>query len=157
MTARTVSVAFLAAAVALGSAGCSQTSSGISNEGIGAVGGAVIGGLLGSTIGAGAGKAAAIAGGALIGGVLGNQIGKSLDEQSQARAYDAQNAALASGQRSDWRSPSGAYGYVEPGPVYYEPSAQCRNYTHTIYIDGRPQQGQGVACRNPDGSWQIVR
>ena len=32
----------------------------------------------------------------------------------------------------------------------------CRQYTHTVYIDGRPQTMRGTACRNPDGTWQAV-
>lgn len=155
MPTRSLTAAIAACAMSLAAAGCSQTGA-PTNEGVGTVSGAVLGGLVGSAFGAGAGKAAAIAGGALIGGFLGNQIGKSLDQEAQSRAYSAQASALNSGQRSDWNAPSGAYGYVEPGPVYYEAQSQCRRYTHTIYINGRPQAGQGTACRNPDGTWQIV-
>jgi surface antigen len=151
---KTWTAVLIAGAIGLGAAGCSQTAG--PNEGLGTVGGAVVGGLIGSRFGGGAGKAAAIAGGALLGGFVGNQIGKGLDEEAQQRAYEAQYSAFDSGSRSDWRAPSGAYGYIEPGPVYYDPQGQCRRYTHTIYVNGRPQQGQGVACRNPDGSWQIV-
>jgi len=32
----------------------------------------------------------------------------------------------------------------------------CRQFTHTIYIDGKPQTARGTACRNPDGTWQPV-
>ena len=28
------------------------------------------------------------------------------------------------------------------------------DFTHTIYIDGRPQVARGDACRNPDGTWR---
>ena len=151
---KSVTAMFLAGVIGLGAAGCSQTTG--PNEGVGTVGGALVGGLIGSRFGQGGGKAAAIAAGAVLGGLLGNTIGRNLDEEAQARAYEAQYVAFDSGRRSEWRAPSGSYGYVEPGPVYYEPQGQCRRYTHTIYVDGRPQAGQGVACRNPDGTWQIV-
>ena len=33
----------------------------------------------------------------------------------------------------------------------------CRTVTGTADIDGTPQQITGLACRQPDGSWQIVQ
>lgn len=144
----------MAAFISVGAAGCSQTTG--PNEAGGTVLGAVAGGLVGSAFGGGAGKVAAVMAGTMIGGFLGNQIGRNLDQEAQARAYDAQYSAVYSGSRSQWRAPSGAYGYVDPGPVYVDRSGTCRRYTHTIYIDGRAQSGSGTACRNPDGSWQIV-
>lgn len=32
----------------------------------------------------------------------------------------------------------------------------CREYTKTINIGGRIQQGYGTACLQPDGSWEIL-
>ena len=56
-----------------------------------------------------------------------------------------------------WRNPdSGRYGSVVPGSAYEANGMNCRPYTHTIYIDGRPQTTRGTACRNPDGTWQPV-
>jgi hypothetical protein len=34
--------------------------------------------------------------------------------------------------------------------------AYCREYTGTIYVGGRPEQGYGTACLQPDGSWQVI-
>ena len=51
---------------------------------------------------------------------------------------------------------SGRYGNVVPGPAAQIDGASCRQYTHTVYIDGRPQVERGTACRNPDGTWTIV-
>ena len=42
------------------------------------------------------------------------------------------------------------------GPNYDQNGMNCRQYTHTIYIDGKPQTARGAACRNPDGTWQPV-
>ena len=56
-----------------------------------------------------------------------------------------------------WRNPdSGRYGSVVPGQAYASNGMNCRQFTHTIYIDGRPQTARGTACRNPDGTWQPV-
>ncbi|MGA8157561.1 MAG: RT0821/Lpp0805 family surface protein, partial [Rhodoplanes sp.] len=98
--------------------------------------------------------------GAAIGGLIGNRIGAALDDEDRRRAYEAQMAALEtgpSGRPVTWRNPdSGRYGTVVPGPAYAQGGAQCRHFTHTIYIDGTPQAARGTACRNPDGTWTPV-
>lgn len=98
--------------------------------------------------------------GAAIGGVIGNRIGAGMDEDDKRRAYAAQMKALdtgLSGSAVPWRNPdSGRYGNVMPGPAYQSNGQQCRQYTHTIYIDGKPQVARGSACRNADGTWIAV-
>ncbi|MEA1674294.1 hypothetical protein [Nitrospirillum sp. BR 11163] len=39
-------------------------------------------------------------------------------------------------------------------PAYDQ--ANCREYTSTITVAGRPSQQVGTACQQPDGSWRIV-
>ncbi len=131
-------------------------------ENTGTLVGALGGALIGSQIGGGPGEriAAGLAG-AAIGGLLGNRIGAAMDDEDKKRAYVAQVDALErgpSGTPVAWRNPdSGRYGSVVPGPEYRSPAGgPCRQYTHTIYIDGRPQTARGAACRNPDGTWQPV-
>jgi surface antigen len=123
--------------------------------------GAVAGGLLGNAIGGSAGnRLAGTLIGAALGGFLGNRIGAALDDEDKRRAYTAEMQALetgSSGAPVAWRNPeSGRYGNVVPGPVYQVNSAPCRQYMHTVYIDGAPQTERGTACRNPDGTWTIV-
>jgi surface antigen len=123
--------------------------------------GAIAGAAIGSQFGGGTGEriAAGIAG-AAIGGLIGNRIGAALDDEDRERAYAAQLDALErgrSGATVSWRNPdSGRYGNVVPGPPYQSSGTTCRPYTHTIYIDGRPQTARGSACRNPDGTWNPV-
>jgi surface antigen len=128
----------------------------------GAVAGAVAGGIIGSSV-AGRGVGNRLAGaaiGAVAGGILGGAIGAALDDADRQRAYEAERQALAYGHPGTpvaWRNPdSGRYGNVVPGPVYPSGGRSCREYSHTIYIDGRPRMAQGIACRNPDGSWSPV-
>ena len=87
------------------------------------------------------------------GGLIGNRIGAALDDEDKERAYAAQMDALERGQPGapvSWRNPdSGRYGTVVPGPPYQQAGRNCRSYTHTVYIDGRPQTTRGTACRNP--------
>jgi surface antigen len=98
--------------------------------------------------------------GGVLGGLVGNRIGAAMDDDDKQRAYDAQMDALERGQPGapvSWKNPdSGRYGTVVPGPTYVESGRNCRSYTHTIYIDGRPQTARGTACRNPDGSWTAL-
>jgi surface antigen len=132
-------------------------------ENTGTLLGAGTGALLGAAV-AGGGTGSRLAGaavGGLLGGLIGNRIGAALDDEDRRRAYAAQMQALEggpSGAPVAWRNPdSGRYGSVVPGPAYQDAQfGQCRQYTHTIYMDGRPQTARGAACRNPDGTWTPV-
>jgi hypothetical protein len=33
----------------------------------------------------------------------------------------------------------------------------CRDYKHSIMIDGEKQDVFGTACKQPDGSWRVVK
>lgn len=121
------------------------------------LGGAAVGGLAGSQLGSGTGNIAATAGGVILGGILGNQLGQALDRNDQAAAVRAQNQALATNAPITWNDPQGnVYGTVQPVRTYQSNGRYCRDYVHTVYIDGRAREAQGVACQQADGSWQIV-
>lgn len=126
----------------------------------GLVVGAVAGGLLGNQFGKGGGRVAATAIGAVVGGIVGSEIGKSMDQQDRMLAQQAEYDAFergTAGQPRRWsNSQNGRYGDVVPGQMYRQGSNDCRDYTHTIYIDGRKQTMKGTACRNPDGTWSSV-
>ena len=126
----------------------------------GLVVGAVAGGLLGNQFGKGTGRVLATAAGAVVGGIVGSEIGRSMDRQDRILAQQAELDALErgeSGRPLKWRNPdNGRYGEVVPTRAYRRGNADCRDYTHTIYIDGRPQTMRGTACRNPDGTWSNV-
>ncbi|HEY5279917.1 MAG TPA: glycine zipper domain-containing protein, partial [Pseudolabrys sp.] len=113
---------------------------------LGALGGAAIGSQFGG--GAGGHVAGALIG-AGVGALIGNRIGASLDDEDKRRAYAAEIEALDRGQSGApvaWRNPdSGRYGSVVPGPAYVDRGRNCRAYTETIYIDGRPQTARGTA------------
>jgi surface antigen len=160
MTARQIIAVALAAIGIVGCAGNPETGTG-PKENTGTAVGAIACALIGSQIGGGTGEriAAGVAG-AAIGGLIGNRIGASMDDEDKRRAYEAQMQALESGPSGrpvPWRNPdSGRYGNIVPGPSYQQAQGTCRQYTHTIYIDGRPQVARGAACRNPDGTWTPV-
>ena len=143
----------------LGLAACSADSG--PKEAGGTVVGAGTGAVIGSAVGGSPGtRLAGGTVGAAVGGFLGNRIGAALDDDDKRRAYAAQMQALETGPSGvpvAWRNPdSGRYGNVVPGPVYQINGAPCRQYTHTVFIEGRPQSERGTACRNPNGTWTTV-
>lgn len=153
-TSRAVAGAMLSALMAVAVAGCST------KQEQGTAVGAVAGGLLGSAVGKGNGKIVGGLVGAVAGGIIGSEIGKSLDQQDRMLAQRAEMDALERGQSGRpiaWRNPdNGRYGEVIPSQPYRRGQVDCRDYTHKIYIDGRPQSMKGTACRNPDGTWSNV-
>jgi surface antigen len=89
-------------------------------------------------------------------GVLGNGIGGGLDERDRQLAFSAEMRALDTGEPGEpvgWRGHPGRYGTVVPGGFYETRGTRCRDYSHTIYIDGRPQTARATACRSADGTW----
>lgn len=98
--------------------------------------------------------------GAVSGGLISGGIGNGLDEGDRRRAYDAEISALETGGPGypiGWKGENGTHGTVVAGPPYNRAGFQsCRDYSHTIYIDNRPQIARGAACRAADGHWQPV-
>lgn len=158
MPARKSLIAASLVAIATALAGCATDEGPGTKTVVGAGTGAIIGGLAGSAIGHG--DAGSVVAGALIGGLIGGAVGAQLDEQDRQRAYAAEMDALERGRSGapvSWRNPdNGHYGTVVPGQAYERSGMNCREYTHTIYIDGRPQTARGTACRQPDGTWRPV-
>lgn len=152
-------VAILAAAFLLGA--CANDGKGQKEAG-GTLLGAGLGALAGSQIGSGRGQLAAVAIGALAGAFVGNQVGKSLDRADKiAMERSTQNAleTAPSGQAVAWRNPdSGNSGTITPQPAVQTNTGEfCREYQQTIVVAGRSEDAYGTACRQPDGSWKIVK
>jgi surface antigen len=123
----------------------------------GAVGGALVGGAIGALTG---GHGRDVVAGAIIGGLVGGVIGNALDEEDRRRAYAAEIQALeygGPGTPVSWEGRRGTRGTIVAGPYHARGQYQrCRDYSHTIYINGRPEVARGVACRNPDGTWSQI-
>ncbi len=136
--------------------------SGTSGEEVmGTLVGAALGGLIGSQIGGGDGRKVAIGAGVLAGGYMGNRIGNRLSCEDQEYHYDTTQSTLEykpSGGTAAWVNPdTGASGSVTPTETYISQSGlPCRNFTQTITVDGQRENIQANACRQQDGSWQIV-
>jgi len=146
------------AALALGLAACAQSGP---KQTAGTVVGAGLGALVGSQLGKGTGKMAAIGAGTFLGALLGSEIGRSLDARDQAYANQTAQRALeynTVGAAAQWQNPdSGHSGMVTPTRTYQTADGRyCREYTQSVTIGGRSETAYGTACRQPDGSWQIV-
>jgi len=130
-------------------------------EVVGTLLGAAIGGLVGSQFGKGTGKSVAIGAGVLAGGFAGNQIGESLDcrdrQYNKSTAQDSLETQPA-GSTSTWHNPdSGHDGSITPTRTYQrDDGIYCRDFEQTVTIDGKTEQATGTACRQSDGTWQIV-
>jgi surface antigen len=128
-------------------------------QAIGTIGGGALGAWAGSTIGKGSGNVVATAVGAVTGALLGGYIGGQLDKADRERAERTAQSALEStktGQAAQWVNPdTGNRGTFTPTRTYQSHGQHCREFTHTIMVGGKKQEGYGTACRQPDGSWQI--
>lgn len=145
----------IATTASLAIVGCAND--GHSNEGQGALLGAVIGGLAGSHVGGGNGRVFAIAGGAIAGAIIGGNIGAHMDAQDRARMNGALET-VPTGQSTTWNNPDTNTQYtVRPTRTYREHERYCREYTTTAIIAGKEQQVYGKACRQPDGTWEAVK
>jgi surface antigen len=125
---------------------------------IGSLGGAAIGGLLGSQFGSGGGKGALTAIGVVGGALAGGYVGRSMAPPDQACVRNSLEQ-VPTGQTAAWRNPdTGAQYQVTPTRTYESARGQvCRDFVSTALIDGREQRVEGTACRQPDGSWKIIQ
>jgi surface antigen len=161
---KTLLCGVLAAALGLGATGTARAQDNT-----------LTGALLGGAAGAGVGYAFGKGKGAAIGGVtglaLGALAGNSID-RSRERTYAAPPPTYYAPPPPPAGyyyapAPAPAYSYYPAQPAYAPPpapaptasysTANCREYSGTIIIDGREQPSYGTACLQPDGTWRIVR
>jgi len=151
---RKIAVFAVVAVLGVNAAGCS------SKQESGALIGAVTGAIVGNQVGSGAGRVLATAAGAVVGGIVGSEIGRSLDEADRRRAAAAEYYALEEedvGGKRQWKSPdSGHSGEVVVTREYRRDGRLCRDFEHTIYIEGEPDTIRGTSCRGEDGRWREI-
>lgn len=126
-------------------------------EEAGALTGAAVGAAVGSTVGRGSGRVAAIWLGAVAGAMIGSTVGRYMDEQDRMRTAQVLEYNRTN-QPSEWRNPDTGYDYtVTPTRTYEVAEGPCREFTVDAVIGGKTQQVYGTACRQPDGSWKVVK
>ena len=157
MTILATAVLVLAMQPAHAASDCSRTSTGGI---VGALGGAVVGGFLGSKVGKGTGKLAATGAGVLVGGFLGNELGRRLSCKDQEMATTTAQKSLETqptGEQIAWKNPdTGNSGTVTPVRTYYQADGTpCRDFQQIVTADGETVQLEGTACRQKNGTWVV--
>ena len=146
------SVLMLAAILAM--VGCATPQG--PREEVGMLIGGVMGGVLGSQVGSGRGRDLATVAGVVVGGAMGASVGRTMDDVDRMK-MGATLETTRTGVASEWQNPDTGYHYrMEPTRTYETAEGPCREYTMDAQIGGRTEQVYGTACRQPDGSWQII-
>lgn len=127
---------------------------------VGAAGGAAAGRAIG---GSGTGGYVGLVLGALAGGYLGSQVAQWMTEKDKQKLSETTNQTLsggAPGKPYAWTNPdSGNSGSVTAQPTYKnETGTVCRDFSSSVTsAKGEQVQGKGTACKNPDGTWSIIK
>ena len=82
----------------------------------------------------------------------------NLNEQQEREHEAAQVLATSApiGETIAWRE-GNATGYVVATREGTSSSGRyCREFQHEISVGGKREQGYGTACRQPDGSWEVI-
>lgn len=128
------------------------------NQDVGTVSGATVGGLLGSQIGGGSGSILATGVGAIAGAMIGGSIGESMDEQDRRNMQGALNQ-VPQNRTVGWTNQQGTqYTFTPISPQQTAPSHKryCREFVQKATINGKETSVYGKACRQPDGTWEVV-
>jgi surface antigen len=91
---------------------------------------------------------------ALQGGIVARS-GAELSSSDRSRALEVEYRVLeeaAGGQAMPWKG-DGASGVVVANAPYQVGAQNCRQYRHTVTVNGKEMMARGAACRNSDGTW----
>ena len=123
--------------------------------------GALIGAILAYELGKDSSNKKAWIGLGLIGGwQFGGHYIKLTQRGQQLHSYTAYSSLehLPDNSTNTWNNPnSGNSGNFTVRNTNVYNGSPCREFTQTIYVGGRAQQGYGTACRQADGSWKIIQ
>jgi surface antigen len=102
-------------------------------------------------------RAAATVLGAALGAVVGGKVGRSLDDEDRNYAYGAATRSFSTGREITWENrESGHRGRFRPKRSFERDGGLCRDFEHTIWVEGEPDVIEGTACQTPDGRWRVV-
>ncbi|MFD2649020.1 hypothetical protein ACFSX5_14625 [Devosia albogilva] len=79
--------------------------------------------------------------------------------KDSSEANTAQFYALQFGRPGaprQWTGDRGTTGSVAVGPYVRVNNLDCRDFTHTVKINGQDYVKKGTACREQNGNWAVV-
>ncbi|HHW63803.1 MAG TPA: glycine zipper 2TM domain-containing protein [Rhodocyclaceae bacterium] len=149
--ARPLAVALAAALMLVSASGCEN----MQKREWGTLFGAAIGGAIGHRLGKDSASGTVI--GALIGGVVGRMIGQYMDDADRKRLAETIDTAPR-GQTVSWHNEDTGRDFaVTPTSDFYaDAGKECRRFDQVVYVDGRREVMEGIACRTPgEGSFDF--
>ena len=131
---------------------------------VGQIGGGVLGAVVGSHFGKGSGRLFGVAIGTLAGSYIGGMLGRDMDERDRQLAQSTMIETLERApdrQVQGWRNPNnnhrGNFQVIRTQELPHD-DLVCRDYVHTVIIDGKHEKVHGRACRNIHdrrSDWQV--
>ncbi|WP_323003431.1 glycine zipper domain-containing protein [Denitromonas sp.] len=134
----------VAVAITLLAGGCESAN----KRDIGTALGGILGGILGREIDDGGAGGTII--GALVGAAVGRIVGQYMDDADRARLAETIETA-PSGQTVSWRNDQTEreFAVTPTSDFYAQGDKQCRRFDQVVYVDGRREVMEGVACKSP--------
>ncbi len=90
-------------------------------------------------------------------GAVGKNVGHDLNQVELRQALKAEFEALEyspAGQPVEWKNPvSGNSGVVTASKTYDVGLSNCRQYVHSLIVNGETKTALGTACKEQDGNW----
>jgi hypothetical protein len=79
--------------------------------------------------------------------------------EAQQREYEAAQISATTapiGEPIIWQDGGASGAVIATREGITASGRYCREFQHNVSIGGRTEQAYGTACRNPDGSWEVV-
>ena len=83
-----------------------------------------------------------------------------MSAKDSSEANSAQFYALQFGRPGaprQWAGDRGTTGSVAVGPYVRVNNLDCRDFTHTVKLNGTDYVRKGTACREQNGNWNVVQ
>lgn len=83
-----------------------------------------------------------------------------MSAKDSTEANSAQFYALQFGRPGaprQWAGDRGTTGSVSVGPYVRVNNLDCRDFTHTVKVNGTDYVRKGTACREQNGNWNVVQ